>query len=156
MLNIHWKDWCWSWHSNTLVTWCEESTHWKRPWCWERLKMGGEGDDRGWDGWMTSLNQWTWVWASSRRQWRTGKPGMLQSIWLQSWTQLSNPTTTPINLMKAVAVFQNSMSQKIAYSRPISQDTCQGTNPVWWMSGSKLTSSPLFNYIPTISWFTIL
>ena len=49
-LNIHWKDWCWSWKSNTLATWCEELTHWKRPWCWERLKAEGEGDDRGWDG----------------------------------------------------------------------------------------------------------
>ena len=50
VLNIHWKDWCWSWNSNTLATWCKELSHWKRPWCWERLKEGGEGDDRGWDG----------------------------------------------------------------------------------------------------------
>ena len=47
-LNIHWKDWCWSWKS-TLATWCEELTHLKRPWCWERLKAGGKGDDRGWN-----------------------------------------------------------------------------------------------------------
>jgi len=59
------KDWCWSWKSNTLATWCEELTHWKRPWCWERLKAGGEGDNREWDGWMTSPTQCTWVWASS-------------------------------------------------------------------------------------------
>ena len=51
----------------------EELTHWKRPWCWERLKAGGEGDDRGWDGWMASPTQWTWLWVSSRRCWRTGK-----------------------------------------------------------------------------------
>ena len=56
---------------------------WKRPWCWERLKAGGEGDDRGWDGWMESLTRWTWVWASSRNWWWTGKPGVLQSIGLQ-------------------------------------------------------------------------
>ena len=49
---IHWKDWCRSWNSNFLATWCEELTHWKRPWCWERLKAGGEGDDRGLVGWM--------------------------------------------------------------------------------------------------------
>ena len=49
ILNIHWKNWCWSWNSNTLATWCEERTHLKRPWCWERLREG-EGDDRGWDG----------------------------------------------------------------------------------------------------------
>ena len=80
VLNIHWKDWCWNWNSNTLATWCKEPTHWKRPWCWERLKVGGEGDDRGWDGLMASLtHEWTWVWASSWRWWRTGKPGMLQS-----------------------------------------------------------------------------
>ena len=72
VLNIHWKDWCWSWNSNTLATWWEELTHRKRPWCWERLKVGGEGDDRGWDGWMASLTQWTWIWASSGSWWWTG------------------------------------------------------------------------------------
>ena len=67
ILNSHWEDWCWSWNSNTLATWYEELTHWKRPWCWERLKVGVEGDDRGWDGWMASLSQWTQVWADSGR-----------------------------------------------------------------------------------------
>ena len=80
VLNIHWKDWCWSWNSNPLAAWCEKLTHWKRPWCWERSKVGGEGDDRGWDGWMASPTPWTWVWASSRSWWWTGKPGVLQSI----------------------------------------------------------------------------
>ena len=79
-LNIHWKDWCWSWNPNTLATWSEEPTHCKRPWCWERLKARGEGDDRGRDDWMASSTQWTWVWANSRRWWRTGKPGVLQSM----------------------------------------------------------------------------
>ena len=66
VLNIHWKDWCWSWNSNSLATWCEELTHWKIfPWCWERLRAGGEGDDRGWDVRMASLTQWTWVWINS-------------------------------------------------------------------------------------------
>ena len=51
--------------ANTLATWCKELTHQKRPWCWERLKAGGEGDNRGWDGWMVSPTQWAWVWASS-------------------------------------------------------------------------------------------
>ena len=80
ILNIHWKDLCWSRSCNTLATWCEVLTHWKKPWCWERLRAGGEGGDRGWDGWMPSPTQWTWVWASSGRWWRTGKPGVLQSI----------------------------------------------------------------------------
>ena len=65
ILNIHWKDWCWSWSSNTLATYSEELTHWKRPWCWERLREWGEGGNRGWDGWMASPTQWTWVWANS-------------------------------------------------------------------------------------------
>ena len=77
---FHWKDWCWSWNSNTLVTWCKEWTHWKRPWCWERLKAGGEGDDRGWDGWMASPIWWTWVCVSSGSWWWTGKTGVLQSV----------------------------------------------------------------------------
>ena len=69
------------WNSNTLATWCEELTHLKRPWCWERLKAGGEGDDRGWDGWMASPTQ---VWASSGSWKWTGKPGVLQSMGLQT------------------------------------------------------------------------
>ena len=52
---------------NTLTTWCEELSHWKRPWCWKRLKAGAEKGDRGWDGWTVSLTQWTWVWANSGR-----------------------------------------------------------------------------------------
>ena len=78
--DYHWKDWCWSWNSNTLATLYEELTHWKRFWCWERLKAGGEGYDRRWDGWMGSPTRWTWVWASSGCWWWTGKPGMLQSM----------------------------------------------------------------------------
>ena len=77
-----WKDWCWSWNSNTLATWCEELTYLKRPWCWESLKAG-EGDDRGWDGWMVSPTQWRRVWVNSRSWWWTGRPGVLQSMGLQ-------------------------------------------------------------------------
>ena len=86
--------WCWSWNSNIFATWCEELTYLKTLWCWERLKAE-EGDDRGWGGWMASPMQWTWVWANSRKKWRTGKPGVLQfmgskwsdaSEWL-NWTQ---------------------------------------------------------------------
>ena len=81
VLGVHWKDWCWSWNSNTLATWCEEPTHWERPWCWERLKAGGEGDDRGWDGWLASPTQWTWVWVDSGSWWWTGRPGVLRYLW---------------------------------------------------------------------------
>ena len=55
-LNIHWKNWCWSWSSNTLATWCEEPTHWKRPWCWARLKAGREGTTEDMVGWHHLLN----------------------------------------------------------------------------------------------------
>ena len=55
--------------ANTLATWWEEQTHWKRPWCWERLKARGEGYDRRWDGWLASLTWWTWVWARSESWW---------------------------------------------------------------------------------------
>ena len=77
---IHWKDCCWSWNSNTAATWREELTHWERPGCWGRLNAGGEGDDRGWVGWMTSPSQRTCVWINSGSWWWTGKPGMLQSM----------------------------------------------------------------------------
>ena len=59
---------------------------------WERLKAGGEGDDRGWDGWMASLTRWTWVWARSGNCWWTGRPGMLQSMGSQSQTRLNSWT----------------------------------------------------------------
>ena len=100
VLNIHWKDWCWSWNSNTLATWCKELT-----WLWERLKVGREGDDRGWDGWMASPTRWTWVWVSSRSWWWTEKPGMLQSMGLQrvghNWeTELNWTETHSKNLIQ--------------------------------------------------------
>ena len=63
---------------NTLATWCKQLTHWRRSYCWERLKAKGEVGSRGWDGWMASLIQWTWTWANCRRRWGTGRPGMLQ------------------------------------------------------------------------------
>ena len=78
----HWKDWCWSWNSNILALWCKELTHWNWliPWCWERLRAGGEGDNRGWDGWMASPTRRTWVWVNSR-SWRwIGRPGVLRSM----------------------------------------------------------------------------
>ena len=87
---IHWKGWCWSWSSNTLATWYEEPTHWEKSWFWERLRAR-EGDSRGWDGWMTSLTQWTRVWVNSRSWWWTRRPGVLQSMGLQrlsDWTEL--------------------------------------------------------------------
>ena len=87
VLNVHWKDWCWSWISNTLATWREELTPRERPWCWERLKVGGEGDD----SWMASP-----VWASSgelemdREAWRAAVHGEAKSqTSLSKWIELN-------------------------------------------------------------------
>ena len=77
---------------------------WKKPWCWERLKAGGEGDNRGLDGWMASLTQKTWVWVNSRDWWWTGRPGVLQSMglqsrtWISDWTEL-NLSTLPVYVL---------------------------------------------------------
>ena len=72
------KEWCKSWNSSPLATSCEELTHWKRLRCWEGLGARGEGDDRGWDGWMASLTRWTWVWVNSGNWWWTRRPGVLR------------------------------------------------------------------------------
>ena len=92
--DIHWKDWCWSWNSNTWASWCKEPTHWKRLWYCVRLKAGGEGDNRGWDGWMASLMWSTWVWVGSGSWWWTGNLGMLQSTGSQ---RVGHDWTTELN-----------------------------------------------------------
>ena len=91
----------------TLAIWCEELIHLKRPWCWERLRAGGEGDNKGWDGWMASPTQWTWVWVNFRSWWWTGRPGVLQSMGSQrvrhdwatelNWTEQLKQTTCKIS-----------------------------------------------------------
>ena len=83
VLGVHWKDWCWSWNSNSLATWRKELTHWKRPWCWEGLRAGGKGDNRRWDGWMASVTRWKWVWVDSGSWWWIGRPGVLWFMGLQ-------------------------------------------------------------------------
>ena len=80
----------------TLATSCKKLTHWKRLWCREGLGAGGEGDDRGWDGWMASPTRWTWVWVNSRRWWWTRRPGVLQFMGSQrvghGWATVLNWT----------------------------------------------------------------
>ena len=78
ILGFLWKEWCYSWNSSTLATSCGQLTHWKRLGCWEGLGARGEGDDRGWDGWMASLTRCTWVWVNSGSWWWTRRPGMLR------------------------------------------------------------------------------
>ena len=115
VLNIHWKDWCWGWSSKTLTTWCKELTHLKGLWCWERLRAGGERDDRGWGGWMASPTQWTWIWVNSGSWWWTGRPGVLQSMRLQrvehywvtelNWIKGGNHSNISVNTKKPLAKF---------------------------------------------------
>ena len=88
------KGLCWSWNSNTLATLCEQLTHWKRPWCWEGLRAGGEGDDRGWDGWMASPTRWTWVWVNPGSWWWTGRPGVL---WFMGSQRVRHDWATELN-----------------------------------------------------------
>ena len=97
VLGVHWKDWCWRWNSNTLATSCEELTRWKRPWCWEGLRAGGEGDDGGWNGWMASPTRWAWVWVNSGSWWWTGRPGVLRFMGSQSRTGLSDWTELKVD-----------------------------------------------------------
>ena len=117
----------WSWHSNTLVTWWEELTHLKRPWCWARLRAGG--DNRGWDGWMASPTQWTRVWVNSGSLWWTGRPGVLQSMRLQSRTRLRDWTELSHCLFQYTFLF---FSKKLVaippYFHLIQRETLCGTD----------------------------
>ena len=118
---VHWKSWCWSWNSKTLATWCEKLIHWKRPWCWERLRAGGEGDDRGWDGWMVSPTQRTWVWVNSGSWWGTGRPGVLWFMALQrvghDWvTELNWTDNSGISEYKYLHVYDGKMYNYETYN----------------------------------------
>ena len=98
VLGVHWKDWLWNWNSNPLAIWCKELTHLKRPWCWERLRAGGEVDHRGLNVWMASPTQWIWVWVNSgvgedREAWHAAVHGIAKSqTWLNDWTDWTELT----------------------------------------------------------------
>ena len=93
---------------------CEELTHWKRTWCWERLRAGGEGDDRRWDGWMAPPTQWTWVWVNSGSWWWTGRPGVLQSMGLE---RVEHDWATELNWTECIAQGKKEgiVSQSVGY-----------------------------------------
>ena len=95
--------------AETPILWppdVKELTHWKRPWCWERLKAGGEGDDRGWDGWMASPTRWTWVWVDSGSWWWTGRLGVLRFMGSQ---RVGHNWVTELKLFKSCPTLCNPM-----------------------------------------------
>ena len=146
---------------NTLATWCKELTHWKRPWCWERLRVGGEGDDRGRDGWMASLTQWMWVWVTSGSWWWTGRLGVLQSMGSQ---RVGHDWVTELNWKSSgwsegpalVSLLERQLLVTCSSSTPMSQVTpelswgsndhncCSVFSPS--LCHSKCACSPLFKF----------
>ena len=134
VLNIHWKDWCWSWSSNTFATWCEELTHWKRPWCWKILKSSGEGDKTGWCGWMASPTLWTWIWASS------GSGDQQRSLACCSlWGRKESHTTEQLNWIdrEYQAYGVGSLTFQLGDTYPVQ---------VFWNSAGLIVLSFLSNY----------
>ena len=130
-------------NSNTLATWGEESTHWKRTWCWERLKAGGEGDDREWGGWMASLTWWARVWVSSKRQWmdreawRAAVHGFAKSQrWLSNWTKLrvQREKVKVHSLLRPDTPLQHSLDQIMPQDQPAFYSWEIGTTNTisWW------------------------
>ena len=135
---------CWSWNSNNLATWFEELTHWKRPWCWERLKVGREGDDRGWDGWMAPPTWWTWVWVNSGNWCWTGTPGVLHPWGRKELTQLSD--WTELNLL--LSYFCDSASHTAASLIILN-------SILWFLSWLRLGVCPGFGCLvggPGLGW----
>ena len=145
-------DWCWSWNSNTLATRWEELTHLKRPWCWERLKAGGEGDDRGWDGWMASPTRWTWVWVNSRSCWWTGRPGILQFMGSQrvghNWATELNWTDEYISLK--LFIYTSTNIQWVPIVKQTAFHSIGELNSLW--ISENLYSDSLLPYLGREGW----
>ena len=147
-LNIHWKDWCWSWSSNSLATWCEELIHLKRLWFWKRLRAGEELGNRGWDGWITSLAQWTWVEKTpgdgeDREGWHGCSPwSYKKSYILRDWTTTNNSF---INMVNYIGWCFNKCTQVWFTYLKIINFKCM----VWWVLGNiHCCATTVTNYCP--------
>ena len=106
----------WIWTYLIFRTWCEELTHWKRPWYWEGLQAGGEGGDRGWDGWMTSPTQWTWIWTNSGSSERQRKL-VCCSPWGHKESDMTEHTHTHTHTHMCTKTFQTSRTALICMSK---------------------------------------
>ena len=152
ILNIHWREWCWSGRSNILATWCNKPTRWQRLWCWERLKARGEGNDRGGDDWITSLTQWVsdisvriahlQEMAKDREAWACCHPWVAKSwTWLNDWTPVRGDTR----------------ELPLSFSSP-----CESAvSAVTWQLGSELSPEPhhagvlTSDFQPPRLWYTL-
>ena len=127
-------------------------THWKRPWCWEGLGAGGEGDDRGWDGWMASPTRCTWIWVNSGSWWWTGRPGMLQFMGSQ---RVGHDWATELNRTELYTrnVLGTDLSCSLTSLHPKSNSVKWWIHLVWlWSSHQKKKSlKKWFKDRPTIA-----
>ena len=145
--------------AETPILWpgCEELIHWKRPWCWDRLKAGGERDNRTWDGWMASPTQWTWVWVNSRSWWWTGRPSVLQSMGSQrvkhdwatqlNWTE-GNGTRCALNAITDILIRERKRKKRRRQCEDGGRDwsnatTAQGLPATTRSQKKQGTDSPL-------------
>ena len=99
------------------------------PWCWERLRAEGKGDDRGWDGLMASPTWWMWVWANSKRQWRTGKPGMLQSMASQ---RVGHNSSQVAQMVKCLPAMQKIWVQSLGWEDPLEKEVTTHASILAW------------------------
>ena len=143
------------WHLSysTLATSCKELTHWKRPSCWEGLGAAGEGDNRGWDGWMVSPTWWMWVWVNSGSWWWTGRPGVLRFMGSQraghdwvtelNWTELNYHTLPFILAYLCTGIFCHPYREDCKHNHTnehIHTDIIH-TDISWWQSLKHLTDA---------------
>ena len=134
---------------NTLATWYEELTHWKRPWCWERLRAGREGDDRGWDGWMASLIRWTWVWVDSRSWWWTGRPGVLRFTGSQ---RVGHGWVIELNWTETLIYKCSNLEEGLPWWLSGRESACQCMKQVWSLTWEDPTCCGATKLVCHNSW----
>ena len=138
--------------------WCEQLTHWKIPWCWERLRAEGEEGIRGWDNWMASLMQWTCTWANFGRWWETERPGVLHHGVhgvRKSQTQQGNWKTTVEDLFKKIGNNKGTLHTKkgMIKNRKDSKDLTEAEEIKRWQEYTEeLYKKVLMTQLTTMWW----